>query len=104
MGSLKTLHPKYILKPIQKRKCLAGKKQYSYKVRKGHIKHVCKNSGPIFPKRRGHWTLKELAAISWDQPISPVGQPPYTSVAPQARHFATARSGASLCARVSPWS
>ena len=50
-GSLKTkISPKY----------LAKKKDW--KTRQGHIKHLCKTSGSITQKRRGHWHLKEFGA------------------------------------------
>ena len=35
----------------------------------GYIKHVCKISGSISQKRRGYWTLKEVRAISLNQPV-----------------------------------
>ena len=44
-------------------------KNPSLTVRQGHIKHVCKNSGSIPQKRRGHWTLNYFGAISLNQPV-----------------------------------
>ena len=47
-----------------------SKKQiHSLTVRQGNIKHGCKISGSLSQKLCGHWTLKEVGAISLNQPV-----------------------------------
>ena len=63
------LRPQYPPK-IQTSQHLAKNKQaYSSKARQGHIKHVCKISGAISQKRRGHWYLKEFGVLCLNQPL-----------------------------------
>ena len=45
------------------------------KAGQGHIKHVCKNSGSISQKRRGHWTLKEFGVLCLNEPVCTFGLP-----------------------------
>ena len=69
LGSLKTQISQKIQNPNIWRKKKENKNSHSQKARQGHIKHVCKISGSISQKRRGHWTLKELGVLCLNQPV-----------------------------------